>query len=336
VAEPARGRHRALTRRHERLGNETRARTCVLAKNAPPDEIRLAPVTRLALAVSNLFMPNDAPPDALAEHAREAAAGNKAAARAVLEAIREDVYRLALRMLGHPADAEDAAQEILVIVVTHLGSFRGESSVKTWVWRIAANHLVRVKRGRREIASLDVLDDRLRTGLRLATPEPDPESEALASELRLRCTQAMLLGLDRELRLAYLLGDVFDLSGEEAAEILGIDHAAYRKRLSRARARLHDFLRGWCGVYDPANPCRCAVQVGPAVERGLLAPDDLYLSRHRARPTAAVLDRAAYEVKGFRRVAEMMRRHPEYLSPETLVQELRELLESNDIARLSE
>ena len=293
------------------------------------------PVTNRALAVSNRFMPNDTPPDALAELAREAAAGNKTAARAVLEVIREDVYRLALRMLGHPADAEDAAQEILVIVVTHLGAFRGESSVKTWVWRIAANHLIRVKRGRREAATLDVLDERLRTGLRLASPDPDPESEALASELRLRCTQAMLLGLDRELRIAYLLGDVFGLSGEEASEVLGIDHAAYRKRLSRARTRLHDFLRGWCGVYDQANPCRCASQVESAVGRGLLAPEDLYLSRHRARPTAASLDRAAREVEGFRRVAEMMRQHPEYLPPETLLQGLRELLESKHIALLS-
>ena len=60
----------------------------------------------------------------------------------------------------------------------------------------------------------------------------------------------MLLSLDRELRIAYVLGDIFNLSGEEAAEVLEIDPATYRKRLSRARVRLHDFLRGWCGVFD--------------------------------------------------------------------------------------
>ena len=64
----------------------------------------------------------------------------------------------------------------------------------------------------------------------------DPEREALASELRLRCTEAMILSLDRELRITYILGDVFGLSGEEAAEVLEIEPAAYRKRLSRARA----------------------------------------------------------------------------------------------------
>ena len=54
---------------------------------------------------------------------------------------QDRVYRLALRMLGHPQDAEDAAQEILVIVQPRLGSFRGESAFSTWVWRIAARPL---------------------------------------------------------------------------------------------------------------------------------------------------------------------------------------------------
>ena len=81
----------------------------------------------------------------LSAAALAAAAGDQAAARSILDAFQHDVYGLALRMLGHPTDAEDAAQEILVIVLTHLGSFRGESSLKTWVLRIAGNHLSRAQ-----------------------------------------------------------------------------------------------------------------------------------------------------------------------------------------------
>lgn len=282
-------------------------------------------------------MMNDAVPEELGEQARAAAAGDKEAARAILEAIQDDVYRLALRMLGHPADAEDASQEILVIVLTHLGTFRGTSSLKTWVWRIAANHLGRVRQGRRETLTFDTLDDRLRTGLRAtASPDLDPESEAVARELRLRCTEAMILSLDRQLRIAYLLGDVFGLSGAEAADVLEIDQASYRKRLSRARARLHEFLRAWCGVYDDANPCRCAGQVESAVDRGLLSPDDLYLSRHRSRPSKSSIDRATDEIAGFLRVAEMMRQHPSYLAPDALLKGIRELLDSNRLELLRE
>src|SRR5262249_33700757 len=95
----------------------------------------------------------------LTDLVRAAAAGDKEAARAVIDAGADDVYELALRMLGHPADAEDATQEVLVIVVTHLGSFRGESAFSTWVWRIAANHISRVRRGRREIVTFELLDE---------------------------------------------------------------------------------------------------------------------------------------------------------------------------------
>jgi RNA polymerase sigma factor (sigma-70 family) len=274
----------------------------------------------------------------LAALARAAAAGDKTAAHEVLEAIQDDVYGLSLRMLGHPADAEDAAQEILVIVLTHLGSFRGESSLRTWVWRIAANHLARVRRGRRETITFETLDERLRTGLREASDEPadrpGPEADALARELRLRCTEAMILSLDRDLRVAYVLGDIFHLTSDEGAEALAIEPAAFRKRLSRARLRLYEFVRAWCGVYDPANPCRCAGQVEGAVERGILAPTDLYLSLHRKRPTRAALDRAADEVTELMRVAEVMRGPASYLAPSGMVASVRALLDSKRLELL--
>jgi RNA polymerase sigma factor (sigma-70 family) len=270
--------------------------------------------------------------EVLAEQARAAASGDKAAARAVLDAIQDDVYHLALRMLGHPADAEDAAQEILLIVLTHLGSFRGESAFGTWVWRIAANHLARVRRGRREVVTFELMDERLRTGLRDEWPDPtNPESEALARELRLRCTEAMLLSLDRELRIAYILGDILSLSGEEAAEVLAIDPATYRKRLSRARTRLYEFIRGWCGVYDATNPCRCAGQVTCAVERGLVAPEDLYLSKSQQRARVA---RAADEMTSLMRVAEVIHGPASYLAPDAMKDGLRALLEAKGLELL--
>jgi RNA polymerase sigma factor (sigma-70 family) len=270
--------------------------------------------------------------DDLGELARAASAGDKAAAERFLEEIQDDVYELALRMLGHPADAQDAAQEILLIVITHLGSFRGESAIKTWVWRIAVNHLARVRRGRREVITFEVLGDRLHTGLRDDLADrSDPEAEALARELRLRCTEAMILSLDRELRIAYVLGDVMNLSGQEAADVLDIDPAAYRKRLSRARTLLHAFVRDWCGVLNPTNPCRCPGQVDAAVERRLLSPEDLYLSRQRQRPTRRMLEQAADEVESLVRVAEVMRGPSGYRAPEALMQSLRALLESKSL-----
>ena len=265
--------------------------------------------------------------------ATRAAGGDRAAAEALLASIQDGIYRLALRVLGHPSDAEDATQEILVVVLTHLGSFRGESSLRTWVWRIAVRHLSRAKRGRRETLSFELLSERLETGLRSSSEPVDPESEVLAWEIRLRCTQAMLLSLDREHRLAYVLGDIFELSGEEASEVLEIEPATFRKRLSRARGRLYRFMKERCGVFDPSNECRCRAQVACAVERGVIDPDQLDLSQHPAR-SRPDLGQAVHEVGGLMRVAEILRGHPDYTLPERTVTAIRDLLDSGRFALL--
>jgi RNA polymerase sigma factor (sigma-70 family) len=271
----------------------------------------------------------------LAPRVRAAAAGDKEAARAVIDAVADDVYELALRMLGHPADAEDAAQEVLVIVATHLGSFRGDSAFSTWVWRIAANHISRVRRGRRETITFEILDDRLRTGLRKEpSPRPDPEASAMSAELRMRCTEAMILSLDRDLRIAHILGDLFGFSGETCAEILEIDPAAFRKRLSRARERLQAFMSAWCGVFDEANPCRCSGQIERMAERGLIAPEDLYLTRARKRPGRDALRRASEEVGGLMRMVEVLRGPTGFAAPEGLVERVRAIFESQRLELL--
>src|SRR5262249_10227248 len=151
-----------------------------------------------------------------------------------------------------PDDAEDATQEILIKVVTNLASFRGESAFSTWAHRVAANHLLTTRQRRAEQAGLsfEVMAGAGRHAPPAPPPAPpsSPEAAALIAEVRITCTLGMLLCLDRGHRLAYLLGEVLDLSGEEGAEVLGITPEGFRKRLSRAREDLLAFMRGRCGV----------------------------------------------------------------------------------------
>jgi RNA polymerase sigma factor (sigma-70 family) len=269
--------------------------------------------------------------DEIGADVTRAATGDREAAGRVLTEIQDPIYRLALRMLGHPADAEDATQEILIIVLTHLGSFRGESSVRTWVFRIAANHIVRVRRGRREADSLEALDERLERGLATNAPElPAAEAALVAREVRLRCSEAMLLGLDRELRMAIILGDLFELPGEQAAAILEIEPAAYRKRLSRARTRLVEFMQRRCGLVEPTNRCRCARQAAPAVARGVIDPAALLFASHPTRGDSGAAD----EVEGILRAAEVLRSHPDYATPEAVGTRIRELLRTGRLELL--
>jgi len=279
--------------------------------------------------------------------AAAAVGGDRGAAQALLEGLQDPVYRLALRMLGHPADAEDATQEILVVLLTHLGSFRGESALFTWVFRIAASYLLRVKRGRRETLDFDTLAERLDAGMKSEidpSEAADPEAETLTLEIRLRCTEGMLLSLDRESRMAFVLGEIFELSSEDAAEVLELEPAAYRKRLSRARQLLLGFMRERCGVYDEKNPCRCARQVKPALAAGRLERDELPLARHGVRGDqkrhlplsvdAEGLQRGAREVSELMRVADVMRSHPDYATPDRVLEHLRDLLSTGRLELL--
>jgi RNA polymerase sigma factor (sigma-70 family) len=187
--------------------------------------------------------------------------------------IQRPVYNLALRMLWHPEDARDASQEILVRVVTHLSSFRGESGFLTWVYRIAANYLISTRQGRveRQGLTFDQFAEDLADGQADLPAESDewPADKALLlEEVKVGCMHALLTCLDRPHRLAYILGEILELEGPEAARILGISAAAFRKRLSRAREVIVAFTRAQCGLVEPANPCRCVRRLPRAQEIG--------------------------------------------------------------------
>jgi RNA polymerase sigma factor (sigma-70 family) len=258
--------------------------------------------------------------------------GDRAALERVVAGIRDRVYNLALRMLWNPADAEDATQEILVRIVTHLGSFRGESAFSTWVYRVASNYLLttRKRRAEREELTFERFAEQLDTGLApaVAGPAIAVEQRLLVEEVKLGCTLGMLLCLDRDHRLAYILGEVFGLTSQEAGEIVGISPAAFRKRLSRARARLHEFMERKCGLVNANNPCRCERRVDFAVQVGRVDPDNLLFATHpvRLEPDART-QAATREMEQLHSAADLLRGHPDYAAPGKASEWIRDLVD---------
>ena len=267
----------------------------------------------------------DLPLETLAARAKT---GDRDALEALVAAIRHDVYNLALRMLWHPDDAEDATQEILLRIVTKLATFRGDSAFRTWSFRVATNHLLNVRRSRAEQEALtfERFGKDLATGLRdpPAAPADDPQQALLVEEVKLGCTIAMLLCLSREERLAYILGDVFELESEEAARALGIRPPAFRKRLSRARERLRAFMRERCGLVSPNAACSCRRRVVQAVAQGRVDPDRLLFAGVSRREAVAT----TREVEALHDIADVFRRHPRYAAPDRLVDGVRRVLDS--------
>lgn len=205
--------------------------------------------------------------------------GDQKALEAVVRAVQKDIYGIALRFLWHPQDAEDATQEILIRIITNLGGFRGESSFKTWVYRISANTLLTLKKKNMENRAMtfDEFADDLSEGMSTGPQDTEynVEEDLLLEEVKIGCTMGMLLCLDRKHRLAYILGEIIELDHNEAATVMEITQAAFRKQLSRARQRISSFMTSHCGLVKPENLCRCKKRVGTAVKLGRIDPDNL-------------------------------------------------------------
>lgn len=271
--------------------------------------------------------------EALAARARE---GDGNALSILIERVQDEVYRLSLRMLWHPQDAEDATQEILFKIVTSVATFRGESSFRTWAFRVATNHLLNVKRSRVEMQSLTFesfatdLADGLSPAAEPAARAADaPDQALLEEEVKIGCTQAMLLCLDRDERIAYILGDVFELQSPEAGEVLDLEPAAFRKRLSRARAQIREFMEANCGLVGTRAACTCARRVTPALARGRINPGELlFAGKGTPSPRRLPILEAVGEMERLYDLAAVHQSHPHFRSPERVTESVRRVLET--------
>lgn len=269
--------------------------------------------------------------DTLGSKVGLARGGDRLALEFVVRAVQKDVYRLAIRFLWHPQDAEDATQEILIRVITGLGNFRGESGFRTWVYRVASNALLTMRKQRMELQELnfDRFDEDLALGMSdVPLGEEDDLGKALLlEEVKIGCTLGMLQCLDRDHRLAYILGEIMELDHTEAAAVLDITSVAFRKRLSRARASILLFMQSHCGLTNPSNACRCSRRVSTAVVLGRVDPSHLLFasSQQHAKRFPQVLV-AIRHLEESRRAAALYQSHPEVRVSGTFVAWLKQII----------
>lgn len=266
----------------------------------------------------------------LEELARLAAAGDSAALSRLVEEVQHPVYRLALRFLGHPEDAKDASQEILVRLITHLGSFEGRSQFMTWAYSVAVRQLMRTRKRQVEssVRGAETFAAFLDRGLadRDFTAE-EAEYRMLCAEVRISCTYGMLLCLSRPLRVSYILGDAMGMPDTAAAEICGISRAAQRQRLARARRTMRTIIADRCGLVDAANPCRCGRQIESSLAAGILDPEDPLFATHprsdRGPIETGTIEQAAEQLDLVLAMSEVYRSDPSFAAPRDVWERVR-------------
>ena len=239
-------------------------------------------------------------PDRTEDLARRAIDGDRDALDGLVRALQGEIYGLTLRMLWNREDAEDATQEILVRIVTRLAQFSFRSSLKTWAYRVAVNYVLDVKKSaiERLRLSFDRFGADLTSGLQPVSIE-DSEESVLIEEVKVGCTLAMLQCLDRPHRLAFVLGEIVELSGPEAAEALDISPDLFRKRLQHAREAVVAFMRQHCGLVSDSAACHCnrrvpSVAVASRAESQPLQFAERATSFRRARALVRQVDEARW------------------------------------------
>jgi RNA polymerase sigma factor (sigma-70 family) len=279
--------------------------------------------------------PTDVDDLQLVERAR---AGSRDALGEILARHQRWIYNVVLRMVYFPQDAEDVTQEILIKVCTKLSTFEGRSTFRTWLYRIAVNHVLNMKRRRGE--SLELTFTEYGRGLD-NTPDAElPEASTLpvdtqviVDEARIGCTSGMLLCLDREQRIVYVLGAIFGVTDSTGAELLEITPSNFRQKLSRARRDLHHFMSGQCGLIDPLNPCRCAKKTRGFMNAGYLDPNKLLFAGARVEAVRDVAEARSEAIDALDAAyAGIHRDHPFQSSPDFRAA-LRELLSGEELKR---
>ncbi len=164
------------------------------------------------------------------------------------------IYNVALRMVFYPDEAQDVTQEILIKIITKLSTFKGNSSFRTWAYRIVVNHVLNMKLSNGEKKHETTFSDYGRVIDNVPDHNlPDQslyevDMRMIVEEVKLSCLSGMLLCLDREQRLIFILGAIFQVKDTVASEILEVSRDAYRQKLSRARKQLYNFMHNQCGL----------------------------------------------------------------------------------------
>ncbi|MFN4084042.1 MAG: RNA polymerase sigma factor [Bacteroidia bacterium] len=257
--------------------------------------------------------------------------GDRQSLEKIIRFLQSDIYNLSVRFLWNTLDAQDATQEILIKIITHLSTFKGDSSLKTWSYRVATNYLINAKKSfaEKNTLSLDEFSVYIKSGLDHREYD-QPDKDLLALEVKLSCSTGLLLCLTREQRIAYLLGEVFEVESNQGAYITETTAENFRKRLSLAREKIRSFMQGHCGLVNPDNPCRCHKRIFNGLENKRINPKQLNFADKFSEKEVVS------QVEELITVAALYKTQPQYDTPEKIINDIKNLIESGKFPILGE
>lgn len=254
---------------------------------------------------------------------KKAVTGDKKALEEVVIQIQDLIYNLAIRMLWHPDDAKDATQDILIKVITNLSSFKHKSAFTTWVYRLSTNNLINFKKKKiTNSISFDEYETQLNQGFSdsINYTNNKAEQNLLVQEAKIGCSNAMLQCLNKENRLTYIIGEILEFNSTEGAIVFEITPENFRKRLSRSKKSLHNFLNKNCGIINAENKCRCYKKVDSSIKKGFIQSNNLLFTKNFKNTTLI------NSIENIQNEVSLYQTNPEYNTPESLLIEVKRII----------
>jgi RNA polymerase sigma-70 factor (ECF subfamily) len=161
---------------------------------------------------------------------------------------QQPVYTLALRLLDDPSEASDVVQEVFLKVFRNIGNFRGQSTLKTWIYRITVNEAHNARRWffrhRRREVELDTSPEDTRSWKEIIPDRSRSPYDVAVDREQQVLIEAALERINPIFREAVVLRDITDLAYEEIAEVLGVSLGTVKSRILRGREALREELAG--------------------------------------------------------------------------------------------
>ncbi len=218
--------------------------------------------------------------------------GDKKSLNKLLKRNQGYIFNICLRMLSSVPEAEDATQEILIKTVTALSTYdSSKARFRTWLYKVAFNHVLKQKKGamEKQVVSFSKSFESL-ANIPDTTEEENTLMDEPVKEMKAYCTAGMLMCLSREQRLIYIVGEIFRINHNLAAEFFDITPANFRKKLSRVRADLHQWMHKKCGLVNKSNPCRCRKKTKEYIKRGYVDPNNYTWRSNYTQTICEVID----------------------------------------------
>lgn len=241
----------------------------------------------------------------------------------IINLVKDDIFNLSFYYLNDFQTAEDCTQEILLKIINRIDSLQDPALLKNWSSKVAANYLRNYKRDNEKFRfiSFEIMEQDSQSHLEAPFDEvfDIEDKNKYIYELKVSCTMAMLMCLKEEDRMVFVLSSLLNLNSNEGAELLNINPQSYRKKLSRGKEKLMNFVNKNCGLLNKENSCVCKKRLKYAIAMERIKVGSFYFISENYLNDKTNIDEKIEEMERLEEFGEIFRNNPKYKLPDDVV-----------------